>query len=71
EALRCDGSDEEPMMIEGDSDDDEGTIPVSRGFRRALEHSSTLLISPLSTWRPVLLLVRLTEVPDHMCKARL
>ncbi|MED6126981.1 hypothetical protein PIB30_083702 [Stylosanthes scabra] len=30
EALRCDGSDEEPMMIEGDNDDDEGTIPVSR-----------------------------------------
>ncbi|MED6188534.1 hypothetical protein PIB30_086915 [Stylosanthes scabra] len=30
EALRCDGSDEEPMMIEGDSEDDEGTIPVSR-----------------------------------------
>ncbi|MED6158568.1 hypothetical protein PIB30_033890 [Stylosanthes scabra] len=30
EALRCDGSDEEPVMIESDSDDDEGTIPVSR-----------------------------------------
>ncbi|MED6210769.1 hypothetical protein PIB30_067237 [Stylosanthes scabra] len=29
EALRCDDSDEKPVMIEGDSDDDEGTIPVS------------------------------------------
>ncbi|MED6143723.1 hypothetical protein PIB30_008670 [Stylosanthes scabra] len=30
EALRCDDSDDEPAMIEGDSDEDVGTVPVSR-----------------------------------------
>ncbi|MED6134838.1 hypothetical protein PIB30_040700 [Stylosanthes scabra] len=30
EALRCDDSDDEPAMIEGDSDEDVGTVPASR-----------------------------------------
>ncbi|MED6152005.1 hypothetical protein PIB30_087733 [Stylosanthes scabra] len=45
EALRCDDSDEEPVMIEGDSDDDEGTIPVSREVR-VLEHSTDSGVGP-------------------------
>ncbi|MED6112324.1 hypothetical protein PIB30_060679 [Stylosanthes scabra] len=48
ESLRCNDSDEEPALIEGDSDDDEGTIPVARdgpssfGTQQYPPHFSTL-----------------------------
>ncbi|MED6165308.1 hypothetical protein PIB30_098369 [Stylosanthes scabra] len=45
EALRCNDSDEEPALIEGDRCDEGGTIPVAREGPSSSKHSNTPLIS--------------------------